>query len=73
MEDEVKPMARVHHLYFIGTFLQAKVNNRVFAKLDSKYAEYFPELSNYSGRSLILLKSVYSMTETGKLTSDEVK
>ena len=36
----------VHQLYFIGTLLQAKVKNRVFVKLDSRYADYFSEYSN---------------------------
>ena len=42
-EDAAKHKARVHKLYFIGEFLQAKVTNREFVKLDSRNAEYFPE------------------------------
>ena len=34
-----KHKARVHQFYFIGAFLQAKVKNRVFVKLDSRYAD----------------------------------
>ena len=34
--------ARVHRLDFVGAFLQEKVNNRVFVKLDSRYVDYFP-------------------------------
>ena len=45
--DSVKHKARVHQLDFIGEFLQAKVMNRVFVKLDSRYSDYFPEYSNY--------------------------
>ena len=44
-----KHKARVHQLAFIGAFLQAKAKNRVFWKLDSRYAYYFPEYSNYFG------------------------
>ena len=44
--DSVKPKARVHQLDFIVKLLLAKVKNRVFMKLDSKYAYYFPEDSN---------------------------
>ena len=36
-----KHKARVHQLDFIGSFLQAKVKNRVFVKLDIKYTETF--------------------------------
>ena len=42
VENYVKHKAILHQLYFIGTFLQPKVKNRVFVKLDSRYAEYFP-------------------------------
>ena len=45
--------ARVNQLDFIGAFLQAKVNNRVFLKLDSRYADYLPKYSNYFRRTLI--------------------
>ena len=40
--DAAKHKARVHQLDFIGAFLQSKLNNRVFVKLDMRYAEYFP-------------------------------
>ena len=52
--------------------MQAKVNNRVFVKLDSIYVDYFPEYSNYFGRALRLLESIYGMTNSGKLFSDEL-
>ena len=67
-----KHKARVHQLDFIGALLKAKVKNGVFVKLDSKYAYYFPEYYNYFGRALILLKSMYGMTNSGKLFSDEL-
>ena len=71
MEYSVKHKAVVHQLDFLGAFLQAKVNNRVFVKLDSRYADYFTEYSNYFGISLSLFKSMYLMTNSGKLFSDE--
>ena len=43
LADAAKHKARVHILYFIGAFLQAKVKNRVFVKLDMRYRDYFPE------------------------------
>ena len=43
--DAAKHIARVHQLYFIGAFLQAKVKNRVFVILNMRYAAYFPEYS----------------------------
>ena len=71
--DAAKHKARVHQLDFIGAFLQAKVNNRVFVKLDIRYTDYFPEYAQYFGRALILLKSMYGMTNSGNLFADELK
>ena len=45
--DAAKHKARVHQLYFIGAFLQAKLKNRVFVKLDIRYTDYFPEYAQY--------------------------
>ena len=56
LADAAKHKARVYQLYFIGAFLQAKVKNRVFVKLDMRYADYFPEYAQYFGRALKLLK-----------------
>ena len=62
----------MHQLDFIESLLQAKVKNRVFVKSDSRYADYFPEYSNYFGRALILLKSMYGMSNYGKLFADDL-
>ena len=43
LADAAKHKARVHHLDFIGAFLQANVKNRVLVKLNMRYAAYFPE------------------------------
>ena len=40
-------------------------------KLDSRYAEYFPEYSNYIRIALRLLKYMYVMNNSGKLFADE--
>ena len=67
-----KHKAIVHQLDFIGAFLQEKVKNRVSVKLDMRYADYFPEYAQYFGRALKLLKSMYGMTNSGKLFADEL-
>ena len=72
LADVAKNKARVHQLDFIGAFLQAKVKNRVFVKLDIRYTDYFPEYEKYFGRALRLLKSMYGMTNSGKLFADEL-
>ena len=45
LADAAKHKGRVHQLDFIGALLQANVKNRVFVKLDMRYAAYFPEYS----------------------------
>ena len=72
LKDAAKHKARVYQLYFIGAFLQAKVKNIVFVKLDIRYTYYFPDYVTYFGRALILLKSMYGMTNYGKLFADEL-
>ena len=42
LADSAKNKARVNQLDFIGAFLQATVKNRVFVKLDMRYAYCFP-------------------------------
>ena len=71
LADAVKYKARVHQLYFIGAFLQAKVKNRVFVNLDIRYTDYFSEYVKHFGRALRLLKSMYGMTNAGKLFAYE--
>ena len=44
----------------------------MFVKLDMRYADYFPEYAQYFGRALKFLKSIYGMTNSGKLFSDEL-
>ena len=72
LADALNHKTRVHKLYFIGSLLQAKVKNRVPVKLDSRYADYFPEYSDYFERFLRLLKFMYGMTNSRKLFSDEL-
>ena len=52
LADTAKHKARFHQFDFIDAFLQANVKNRVFVKLDMRYAAYFPEYSQYFGRAL---------------------
>ena len=72
LADAARHKARVHQLDFIGALLQDKVKNRVFVKLDMRYADYFQEYANYFGRDLRLLKSMHGMTNSGKLSANEL-
>ena len=72
LADAAKHKARVHQLYFIGVFLQDKVKNKLFFKLDIRYPDYFLGYAKYFVRALILLKSIYGMTYSEKLFADEL-
>ena len=72
LADATKHKERVYQLDFIGAFLQEKVKNRVFLKLDSRYVDYFQEYSNNFGRALISLTYMYGMTNPVKLFADEL-
>ena len=72
LADATKQKSRVYQLDFVEAFLQAKLNNRVFVKLDIRYTDYFPEFAKYFGRALILLKFMYGMTNSGKLFAYEI-
>ena len=71
-EDASNHKIIVHQLDFIGAFIQFNVKHRVFVKLDSRYGEYFPEYFNYFGRPLRFKKSMYDITNPGRLFSDEL-
>ena len=70
--DAAKHKARVHDLDFIGVFVQEKVKNKVFVKLDIRFTYYFPIYAKYFGSALILLKSMCGMTNSGKLFADKL-
>ena len=72
LEYSSQHKARLYQLDLIGELIQANVKNRVFVKLDIRYGDYFPEYSNYFGRPLILKKSIYGMTNSGKLFADDM-
>ena len=72
LADAFNHKAIVYQLDFIGAFLKANVKHIVFVKLDSRYGEYLPEYINYFGIPLRLKKSMYGMTNSGKLFSDEL-
>ena len=70
LEYAAKNKLRLHQLDFIGSLLQAKVNNRVFVKLDGRYVDSFPEYLNDFGRALILLKYMYGVINYGDFFAD---
>ena len=57
----------MYQLDFIWEFIQAKFQNKIFVKLDCRYAEYFPEYSSYFERAVRLLKYLFGMTNSENL------
>ena len=72
LADATKHKSRVHQLYYIGAFLQAKVKDRVFFKLNIRYTYYFPEYAKYFGRALRFFNSMYGMNNYGKLLGNDL-
>ena len=56
LADTAKHRARVHQLDFIGAFLQANVKNRVFVKLDMRYAGLFSRIFTILWKSIKIVK-----------------
>ena len=67
LADSDNHKTRVHQLDLIGSFLQSNAKNRSFVNFESRYREYFPEYANYFGIPLRQKKSMYVMTNYGKL------
>ena len=61
-----KKKCRIYQLDFIGAFLQAKARNRVFTMLPAEWKEFFPDLAEWFGVPLLLLKSLYDQTDSSK-------
>ena len=61
---------RIYQLDFIGAFLQAIAKNRVFTTLPSEWKELFPDLSEWFGVTLLLLKSIYGSTDSARNWDD---
>ena len=63
---------RVFQLDFIGAFLQAEARNRVFTVLPKEWAEEFPDLAEWFGKPLRLLKSLYGQVDASKNWDDDL-
>ena len=65
-------MCRIWQLDFIGAFLQAQARNRVFTTLPKDWAKWFPHLSEWFGKPLLLLKSLYGSVDASKNWDDDL-
>ena len=72
LANACKHGARVRQLDFVGAFLQAPMRSRVLIKIPEFYGKVFPEFSKYCGTPLLLNKSMYGQTISGKNWYDEL-
>ena len=59
-------MCRVYQLDYTGAFLQAPATTRVITILPAEWKEFFPDLAEYFGVPLLILKSLYGQTQSMK-------
>ena len=64
---------RIYQLDFIGAFLHAIARNRVFTILPNEWRELFPELADWFGVPLRLLKSIYGSVDSSRNWDDTLK
>ena len=64
---------RIYQLNFIGAFLHAIARNRVFTILPNEWRELFPELADWFGVPLRLLKSIYGSIDSSHNWDDTLK
>ena len=57
---------RVYQLDYTGAFLQAPATTRVITILPGEWKEFFPDLAEYFGVPLLILKSLYGQTQSMK-------
>jgi len=62
LAEAVAHKQRVYQLDFVAAFLQSKAIGRKFTSLPAEWAELFPDLTEWFGKPLLLLKSLYGDT-----------
>ena len=67
-----KEKRTVLQLDFIGSYLQARMRARMFIKLQPELAKFFPDLSEYFFKALLLNKTLYGLTEAAKFWNTEL-
>ncbi len=66
LADAARNRCRVHHLDFVGAFLQANIRGGIFVTLPKVYWDIWPEFIEYCGRPLRLVKCMCGITYSGK-------
>ena len=67
-----KTLSKSSPARFYLSIITGQGQEQSFVKLDMSYADYFPEYAQYFGIALNVLKSMYGMTNSGKLFADEL-
>ena len=63
---------RSKQLDFIGAYLQANMQSRIFVRLQVDYMKFFPEYSQYFQKPLLLNKTLYGLTVSAKFWNIEL-
>ncbi len=66
---------RKRHVYqadYVGAYLQADMDRRVFVRLPADWATHFPEFVEWFGVPLLLKKSAYGINSAGRLWAEEL-
>ena len=63
---------RIYQLDFVGAFLQSQARNRISTILPAEWKEAFPDLAEWFGIPLLLLKSLYGSIDASKNWDDEL-
>ena len=59
-------------LDFIGAYLQANMQSRIYVTLQNDYKTHFPDLNKYFDRPLLLKKTLYGLTVSAKYWNEEL-
>ena len=65
-----KFICRIYQLDYVGAFLEALAKNGVFTTLPKEWEKYFPDLKEWFGVPLRLLKSLYGSIDASENWDD---
>ena len=70
--DAARRKRRIFQTDFVGAYLQAYMDRRIFVRLPSEWAAHFPEYAEWFGIPLLLKKSAYGISSAGRLWAEEL-
>ena len=72
LAEAARRRRRVYQTDFVGAYLQAYMDRRIFVRLPAEWAEIFPEYAQWFGIPLLLRKSAYGVNSAGRLWAEEL-